>query len=412
MQDNIGATPHWVVAHCGARDRYQLPIAFHEVGQLHRFVTDWYSPLDSPTIGAFLEHAAPRLRSKLAPRYRKELPSNLVKDLKLRGSIIRAFKSVRMKFELNRLVGEYAARAALDSGSDLLITSYNGWAAFPHLSKSTKKVLFQIHPHPWFLRELYRSREREQDAGDGFLCESEMEVTDDLLNRWGQESLDADIVVAASSLTRKSLLHVGVRPERIRVVPYGVDSLVFRNDVASPSGKPKVLFVGQPTSRKGFWNLLDVWERLDNHQAELHIASGSAVRLREIRSGGPVIWHKRLALAELVELMNRSDLLVLPSIAEGFGIVLLEALSCGTPILCSDATAGPDLLKGWDEQFIFSAGDWNGLASRLDHWLTNVGCLRKMRSSARNLAESQTWERFRSSLRDACNSDVKSEHLS
>jgi glycosyltransferase involved in cell wall biosynthesis len=110
--------------------------------------------------------------------------------------------------------------------------------------------------------------------------------------------------------------------------------------------------------------------------------------------------------------MNRSDLLVLPSIAEGFGIVLLEALSCGTPILCSDATAGPDLLKGWDEQFIFSAGDWNGLASRLDHWLTNVGCLRKMRSSARNLAESQTWERFRSSLRDACNSDVKSEHLS
>jgi glycosyltransferase involved in cell wall biosynthesis len=127
------------------------------------------------------------------------------------------------------MVSERAAKIASDRDMSLLITSYNGWAAFPHLSKSTKKVLFQVHPHPWFLRELYRSRECEQNASDGFQCESEMEVTDDFLTCWGQESLDADIVVAASSFTRKSLLHAGVSPERIRVVPYGVDCLVFRN---------------------------------------------------------------------------------------------------------------------------------------------------------------------------------------
>ena len=218
-------------------------------------------------------------------------------------------------------------------------------------------------------------------------------------------------MVATSAFTRKSLLHVGVRPEKIHVVPYGVDSLVFRNDVAFPSGKPKALFIGQPTSRKGFGNLLEAWERLDNHEAELHIASGSIANQRELRFGGPVFWYGRLELKDLIVLINRCDLLVLPSIAEGFGLVLLEALSCGTPVFCSDATAGPDILKGWDEQFLFAAGDWDGLTQRLDRWLTKVDQLRKLRDSARNLAESFTWEKFRNGMRCSCNANVDLQRL-
>ncbi len=53
-------------------------------------------------------------------------------------------------------MGEFAADVADDSLSNLLVTSYNGWAAFSKVAKHTRKVLFQIHPHPWFLRELYQ----------------------------------------------------------------------------------------------------------------------------------------------------------------------------------------------------------------------------------------------------------------
>ena len=46
--------------------------------------------------------------------------------------------------------------------------------------------------------------------------------------RWGSGNLlDADVVIAASSFTRKSLMEVGVRPEKIRIVPYGVDGRIF-----------------------------------------------------------------------------------------------------------------------------------------------------------------------------------------
>ena len=410
MTNHANSTVRWVVAHCGSRDRYQLPIAFHETGQLHRFVTDWYSPLDSAALRGLLRFAPQRATSSLARRYCEELPSKLVRDVKMGGTLNSIRRPVLANFELARIVSEKAARITARTGSHLLITSYNGWAAFPNLSKHVKKVLFQVHPHPWFLRDLYRATALEEGAAEAFLSESEMRVPEDLLRRWGQESLDADLVIATSNFTRKSLLHAGVSPEKIRIVPYGVDSSVFKNDGASPTGKPKLLFIGQPTARKGFGKLLKAWESLGSREAELHIASGSEANRREVR-GGPVFWYGRLTLAELVALIGRSDLLVLPSIAEGFGLVLLEALACGTPILCSDATAGPDLLAGWDDQFVFPAGDWDSLASRLDYWLSHVDLLRGLRGAARTLAEALTWDRFRNELRAACNGDISAEPL-
>jgi len=408
MTNLIQSEPHWVVAHCGARDGYELPIAFHEVGQLYRFVTDWYSPMDSSILGSVLRHSPRRIRSTLTQRYRTELPSTCVKDVKFKGALNRILRSDKRELELDQHVGEYAGRLAAESESSLLITSYNGWAAIPQLKGNTTTVLFQIHPHPWFLRELYRTNALEEGDADPFLSESEMKAPEDLLRRWGRESFDADLVVVTSSFTRKSLLHVGVNPEKIHIVPYGVDSSVFKNDGTAPTGKPRILFIGQPTARKGFTKLLEVWERLGSHEGELHIASGSMAHKREV-GGGPLFWYGRLTLTELVALINRSDLLVLPSIAEGFGLVLLEALACGTPILCSDATAGPDLLRGWNDQFLFTAGDWEGLASRLDYWLSHVDLLRGLRGAARNLAEAMTWRRFRSDLRAACNAVVGSE---
>ena len=409
MVTRAESKPHWVVAHCGARDQYQLPIAFHEVEELDMFVTDWYSPMDQPSLGVLLKHAPQRVGLSLAKRYREELPSTFVKDVKLRGALNVIVGTHALNRRLNRLVGKCAAREASDRGSHLLITSYNGWAAFPQLPKHTKKVLSQIHPHPLFLRDLYRTHHNERDSTADFQCESEARVEEGFLKRWGNESLDADVVIAASSFTRRSLLYAGVKPEKIQIVPYGVDSRVFRSDVATPSGRPKVLFVGQPTARKGFQGLLRAWECIGSAAAELHIVSENVEPTPEVHSGGPVVQHGRLALTDLVALMNSCDLLVLPSIAEGYGHVLLQSLSCGTPILCSDATAGPDLLTGWEKGFIFPSGDWNEFSACLDFWLTNVDRLRKLRSPARKLAESLPWERFRQRIRNVCNKPCQAE---
>lgn len=406
MKNMTQSKSRWVVAHWGSRDDYQLPIALQETGELHRFVTDWYTHLDNRIVNAFLESAPRRIRAVLARRYRDELPSRLVKDIKLFGLLRMFLKTDALDSKLSKLLGERAARVANASGSNLLITSYYGWAAFPKLASHAKKVLYQIHPHPLFLRRLYEACGSELDPVAEFSSELEMNSSQEYVMRWGQESLDADLVIAASSFTRKSLMEVGVRPEKIRIVPYGVDGRIFRNDIATPSGPPKVLFVGQATSRKGFEHLLNVWKSSDHRGAELHIVSGGAAKFETEHSDTSITWHGRLSFAALVELMNKADLLVLPSIAEGFGHVLLQSLSCGTPILCSDATAGPDLLDGWESGFIFPSQDWNRLASQLDYWLSNVDRLRRLRGAARERAESFSWEKFREGIREACNAAI------
>lgn len=387
MRDKQSPGTQWVVAHRGSRDDYQLPIALRESGQLHRFVTDWYSPLDNVFLNQALKLAPESVRSILAQRYRVELPSELVADAKLRECF---HSAVRWKWpdqERNLELGERAARVASDSGSHLLITSYYGWAAFPKLRRETRKVLFQIHPDPEYLWDIYSKMQGIGRGDENFQDELEMKVDRQFLLRWGRESLDADLVIAASSFTRKSLVCAGVKAEKIVVVPYGVDGLVYRDDVDLPAGKAKALFIGQATARKGFVHLLQAWERMAGSGAELHIVSGGAEPWRKMDSGGSVIWHDRLMLQDLIALLNRVDLLVLPSIAEGFGHVLLQALSCGTPVLCSDATAGPDLLKGWEDGFVFRSCDWEGLATRLEHWLTHPERLRGLRKSARTLAK-------------------------
>jgi glycosyltransferase involved in cell wall biosynthesis len=410
MINNADSTARWVVAHSGARDNYQLPIALHEAGQLHRFVTDFYSPLDEPVIDAVLKSAPQGVRSALSRRYRNALPSRVVKDMKVRGALKRVLGPVGWKGNvlMDGLIGRRAAQVASSSGSHLLITSYYGWAAFPRLAKETKKVLFQLHPHPWFLRDLYMKCENGIGAASRFQSEAEMQVDEEFLQRWGQESLDADLLIASSSFTRKSLIYAGVQPDKIVVVTLGVDGSNFRDDISAPSGKPRILFVGQATSRKGFQDLLRVWKNVGDKGAELYIVSGTETQQQGLGSSDHIVWCGRLPHSDLVALMNSVDLLVLPSVAEGFGLVLLQSLSCGTPILCSDATAGPDLLSEWEDGFIFPAGDWDGFASRLDYWIANVGRLRALRRLARTTAESRTWESFREGVRNVCSKALSS----
>jgi glycosyltransferase involved in cell wall biosynthesis len=104
--------------------------------------------------------------------------------------------------------------------------------------------------------------------------------------------------------------------------------------------------------------------------------------------------------AELAAAYQSADLFVFPSVAEGFGHVLLEAMACGLPILSTSATAAPDLIHEGVEGFVTAPGDTESVAARIDWALSNRLQLREMKGSARERAEHFTWERFRSRIRE------------
>jgi glycosyltransferase involved in cell wall biosynthesis len=148
----------------------------------------------------------------------------------------------------------------------------------------------------------------------------------------------ADRVVAVSEFTKHETVELaGVDPQRIDVVPNGVDA-VFRPDGVATEGE-YALAVGTLEPRK---NLPRVVEATARAGVSLRVAGergwgGVGV------GGGHVTWLGRVADEELAALYRGARCLVFPSLYEGFGIPVAEALACGTPVVTSAGSAMAEL---------------------------------------------------------------------
>jgi glycosyltransferase involved in cell wall biosynthesis len=395
----------WVVVHDAERDHYELPVALAEVGALERFVTDWYTGLDRP----FWQHLANTRLGKstfgISKRYRVELPSRLTIDNKVGFAAGLIRRKLTNRPSLDQVVGGNTGRTAASianrHGCHLLAASYCAATAFENLRPGLKRVLFQVHPHPRFLRSLYKAKMEEDADYASLIHEAETAVSEPELVQWEQESKLADHILCASNFTRRSLEVSGVAADKISVVPYGVHTELFQYGRPSGDGPLKVLYVGQKVARKGLRMLLRVWQQLQPVNAHLVLAGGH-VRDESVLHGFENLYTEtpRIGNADLVRLFQQADIFVLPSLAEGFGHVYLEALACGVPIICTDNTGGADIIRHGESGWILPAGDPVALADCLSWTLAHRRHLREMREAARAVAEQYSWSRFREGIRE------------
>ena len=402
-------TSSWVVVHDAWRDRYQLPAAMAEAGLLRCFVTDWYTPADGRVWAALLRTPLGRIAFGLSKRFSAQVPSELTSDRKLQfmAGLLRRRWS-KASFDDVREGAKSGRRAALIANatrSHLLAASYSAAEAFEALDQDLARILFQVHPQPRFLRDLYE-RQMMLESGDcaGLAAETEFSVDEQVMCTWELEASLADHILCASSFTKRSLCWSGIDPERISVVPYGVDLEVFRTREIATRDRFKVLFVGQRVARKGLRALLRTWKKLAPENAELILAGGHQ-RDAQLLCGfeGCYTDIPRVTEGALVALYQDADLFVLPSLAEGFGHVYLEALACGTPVLCTENTGAADFVSSGVNGWVIPAGDAEALEFRLDWALTHREEVRSMRPAARACAERYSWSAFRASVREiAC----------
>ena len=205
--------------------------------------------------------------------------------------------------------------------------------------------------------------------------------------------------LAASSFTRSTLIEHGTPADTIRVIPYGVDATRFAPDptrLAVPGGPLRLLFVGRINQRKGIKYLLEALALLQGRQVELTVCGRVVDNLAIFRPfADQVTIRPDVSPAELRAAYQSADLFVFPSVAEGFGQVLLESLASGLPILSTTHTAAPDLIEEGRQGFVIEPRRPDLLADRIEWALAHRAELRAMRAEARRLAESFTWERFR-----------------
>lgn len=216
-----------------------------------------------------------------------------------------------------------------------------------------------------------------------------------------------ELVVLSSAFRRVLVESYGVSPWKVHVIPPGVDLKTF-----SPEGRGEaraslgfspedrlVLTVRRLTARMGLPVLLDAWARLGPLPTRRilavagegplhHDLASHAARLgiaHEIRFLGS------LEEPELARWYRAADLTVVPSLAlEGFGLVVLESLASGTPVVVTDVGGLPEALEGLDPSLVVRAGDESALSERLEAGLAGGV---PARDTCRRYAQSFSWER-------------------
>lgn len=218
------------------------------------------------------------------------------------------------------------------------------------------------------------------------------------LKRKDQEVQLADHIFVASSFTKQSLQDAGVSTDKISVVPYGAPT-----DYFYPRPKPdsdfRALYVGQVSPRKGIQYLLQAWQELQLSAAELLLVGVNCFPQPWLSSYEKLFRHiPSVPHHDLNQYYSLASVFVFPSLVEGFGLVLLEAMACGIPVITTPHTAGPDILTDGVEGFIIPIRDVNALKEKLEWCYCHPTELAEMGRAARHRAEQLTWDLYRQRL--------------
>jgi glycosyltransferase involved in cell wall biosynthesis len=244
-------------------------------------------------------------------------------------------------------------------------------------------------------RELERAQRERPEFSLDFKTEPE----------WKRRRKDAelglaDIVVVPCAWAAASLQHskVGSRKTTIKI-PYGTPANEVPSKTERTDAPFTVLFAGQVGLRKGIPHLLEAWKRLGLKNAQLWLAGSMNLDngyLREVSESAEYLG--KLSRVRLLEAMRRADLLVFPSLAEGFGLVIGEAMASGLPVLTTTHTGGVELITDGHDGWLVEAHDSQALQERIEWAAHHRDELFEMGRRARLRAEQWTWGHYRRAL--------------
>jgi glycosyltransferase involved in cell wall biosynthesis len=241
---------------------------------------------------------------------------------------------------------------------------------------------------------------------------SEHSFQEDVLVREEAEYRAADRLLCPSEFTAKTFLDAGFPSCKLVRHQYGFDPQVYFPNEIPRDGKRglTILFVGFCAVRKGLHFALEAWLKSPAHRDGTFVIAGEflpayAKRLSSMLSHPSVrvLGHRN----DVPELMRQSDILVLPSIEEGFGLVCVEAMGSGCVPLVSDACT--EFCQHMTNALVHRVGDIDGLTQHITMLHQDRSLLRRLRSAALAAAPDLTWNAAGVKLLQAY-SEVIAEH--
>lgn len=210
-----------------------------------------------------------------------------------------------------------------------------------------------------------------------------------------QEIHLADIVVCPGKFVLDSMPKNIRHEKKCVVAKYGSPILPHLNRSDSTKSKLRVLFAGSMSQRKGLSDLFAAVKLLRRSDVEL-VVFGSAILPMEFyrRQFDAFAYEPPRPHAAVLELMQRCDLLVLPSLVEGRALVQQEALACGLPLITTANAGAEDLIEEGSTGFLVPVRSPEKIAEKIAWFADHREQLPAMREAARTKAATCTWEGY------------------
>lgn len=279
------------------------------------------------------------------------------------------------------------------------VYAYEGGAreTFREAKRLGIKTIYELPSSHWYWEHRLLSEEAERNPAFAGLLPKLQDSPSHML--WKDEELSlADFVFVASRHVRDTLSGV-VPDEKIRTVSYGAPPILSRKPTPRQANQPlKVLFVGALIQRKGISYLLDAVNRL-GAEVELTIVGRRFQPNQQVDEAlNRVRWFETMPHGQVLDLMMESDVLVLPSLCEAFGLVVTEAMACGLPVILTPNVGAADLVSDGREGFVVPICSSEAIAERLHTLHRDRELLAAMSRNAQATAAVRSWESYRSNF--------------
>lgn len=387
----------------------QVAEALRAAGALHRFATTFRYDPDAPGMALL----------------RRWLPALLEKELERR----RAPRDLVPFVEFHHPAGEFARIAASRFAHAVVADKLWEWGAWGFDRSVARSLCGEVDAVYGFEHTCHHTFERARELGIRRIydlsapfpgtvdatVEAEFRKFPDLrsamrahVERHAEERAAykrrelelTDLAIANSDLTAATYVAQGVPRETIRVVPLGAPPINRGWRKISSRGPVKFLFAGSASLHKGIPYLATAWKKISAGQtAQLTIAGHWA-----LSPSARSMFDEKARLigsvprSDLESLYLHSDVLVLPSLFDGFGMVVTEAFAHGLPVIVTDRVGASSLVVEGRNGFVVRAGDGDALAERLEWCLSHRTELRAMREAAEQTARENQWSDYRANL--------------
>jgi glycosyltransferase involved in cell wall biosynthesis len=329
-----------------------------------------------------------------------DLPDNKVKSVFIKEILERGYYKLpeflknlyNPQFFITEIFDKLASRKL--EKADIFV----GWSSFSlHTLRKAKKMgMITILDHGSSHIEYQRDILKEEYEILGIKPKPYYLPHPKIVEKELKEYEEADYICLPSSFAKRTFLEKGIPENKILHIPYGVDLSNFKQ-ISKNDNVFRIIFVGSLSIRKGVYYLLKAYNELNLKNSELLFVGPIWDEIKPIlnkfdgfyKAIGPV------PQKELYKYYSNSSVFVLPSIEDGFGMVINQAMSCGLPVILTENTGGYDIVRDGIDGFIIPIRDVEKLKEKILYLYENPEICKQMGQNAKERAKSGfSWEDY------------------